>query len=232
MWAGDDAAAKKWFYEALRLDPSSEAGQQVRILARYGTGHLGPHGSGEPSHHDQAPEKAPPAAATAPAPVRTASTAESRPPAPVHKPNRGARWLLAVAALSGAAALAILEVTRTSDPGAGPAPTSSLDAAVAEAKDASASTDGHSADVTASDLLGGGEPPAATADKASDTDDKGTVRLPSRASGHRVYVDGRRAQIDESGTIRLPCGRHVIQIGSQGTPEPIDVSCGGELQLQ
>ena len=30
----------------------------------------------------------------------------------------------------------------------------------------------------------------------------------------------------------LSGGRHVIQIGSQGTPEPIDVRCGGELQLQ
>src|SRR5262249_56389992 len=37
MWAGDDATAKKWFYEALRLDPTSEAGMQVRILARRGT---------------------------------------------------------------------------------------------------------------------------------------------------------------------------------------------------
>ena len=101
-----------------------------------------------------------------------------------------------------------------------------------EAKDASASPDGRSGDVTASDFVGGEPPPAATTDKAAGDDDKGTVRLPSRASGHRVYVDGRRVQADESGNLRLPCGRHVIQIGSQGTPEPIDVSCGGELQLQ
>ena len=38
MWAGDDATAKKWFYEALRIDPTSEAGKQVRILARRGPG--------------------------------------------------------------------------------------------------------------------------------------------------------------------------------------------------
>ena len=38
MWAGDDATAKKWFYEALRLDPASEAGKQVRILARRAAG--------------------------------------------------------------------------------------------------------------------------------------------------------------------------------------------------
>ena len=231
MWAGDDAAAKKWFYEALRLDPSSEAGQQVRILARYGTGTLGPPSTGEPSHHDQAPEKAP-AAAPEPAPATRASAAVSRQPAPAHKPNRGARWLLAGAALSAAAVLVIFGAHE--DIGARRRTRADLvpDPVVAEAKDASASPDGRPGDVTASDTVGGDRPPAATTDKASDDDDTGTVRLPSRASGHRVYVDGRRAQVDESGTLRLSCGRHVIQIGSQGTPEPIDVRCGGELQLQ
>ncbi len=231
MWAGDDAAAKKWFYEALRLDPSSEAGQQVRILARYGTGTVGPSSTGEPPHRDPTPEKAL-AAAPEPAPAPRATATVSRQPVPAHKPNRWARWLLAVAALSAAAALAVLELTRPSVPG--PAPTSSPEPVVADAKDAAASPDGRPGDVTASDLA---EPPAATIDaaaidKGSDDDGKGTVRLPSRASGHRVYVDGRRVQVDENATLRLPCGRHVIQIGSQGTPEPIDVRCGGELQLQ
>ena len=58
MWAGDDATAKKWFYEALRLDPASEAGQQVRILARRGAETLGPPSTVEPSHRDQPVEKA------------------------------------------------------------------------------------------------------------------------------------------------------------------------------
>jgi hypothetical protein len=58
------------------------------------------------------------------------------------------------------------------------------------------------------------------------------VRLPSRASGHRVYVDGRRVQVDETALLRLRCGAHTIQIGSQGTPQPIDLRCGGELQLE
>src|SRR6185436_3759735 len=121
---------------------------------------------------------------------------------------------------------------KTPVPGAGRAPTPSLDPVIAEVKDAAASPDARPGDVTARDLVGGDPPPAATTDKGSNDDDKGTVRLPSRASGHRVYVDGRRAQVDDSGNLRLPCGRHVIQIGSQGTPEPIDVRCGGEVQLQ
>jgi len=204
----------------------------VRILARYGTGTVGPPSTGEPSHREQAPEKAP-AAAPEPAPAPKASVAASRPPAPVHTPNRGARWLLAGAALAAAAALAIFAATRTSVPVAGPAPTAPLEPVVAEVKDASASPpDGRPGDAPARDLAGEREPPAATSARPSDDEEPGTVRLPSRASGHRVYVDGRRAQVDESGTLRLSCGRHVIQIGSQGTPEPIDVSCGGELQLQ
>ena len=205
MWAGDDAAAKKWFYEALRLDPSSEAGQQERILARYGTATVGPPGAGEPSHGDHTTEKAP-VAASEPAPATKASATESRPPAPVRKPSRWARWLLAGATLSAAAALAIFGANRTSVPGAGPAPTSSLDPVVAEVKDASTSPDGRPGDVTASDTVGGDAPPAATSAGKADAGDTGTVRLPSRASGHRVYVDGRRAQADEAGTLRLSCG--------------------------
>ena len=233
MWAGDDAAAKKWFYEALRLDPSSEAGQQVRILARYGAGTVGPPSTAEPPHREEPPPKVPPAATEpAPATTATATATASREPARAHKPNAGARWLLASAALSVAAALVIFAAPRPSGPGAGSVPASSLDPVVAEVKDAAASPDGPPPDLSASDAVGGGEPPAATSDAASDDDDKGTVRLPPRASGHRVYVDGRRAQVGESGTLRLSCGRHVIQIGSQGTPEPIDVRCGGELQLQ
>jgi hypothetical protein len=229
MWAGDDAAAKKWFYEALRLDPSSEAGQQVRILARYGTGPLVPPSTGEPSHREQTPQT-PPLAATAPAPAAGATASPQ--PARVHKQNRWASWLLAGAALSAAAALVIFGATRTSVPGAGGAPTSSLDPVVVEAKDASLSADGRPGDLMASDLANRGDLPAPTSEKEPDEDGKGTVRLPSRASGHRVYVDGRRAPVDEYGTLRLRCGPHVIQIGSQGTPEPIEVRCGDELQLE
>jgi hypothetical protein len=232
LWAGDDAAAKKWFYEALRLDPSSEAGPQVRILARYGTGTSGPPGTGQPSPRDQTPQKAP-LAATEPAPATRTSAAEVRPPTQVEKPNRWVRWLLAGGALVATAALVRSEMARESVPPAGQAPTSSLEPVVAEAKDASTSPDGPSGDVSASDIVGGDPPPpAASGDKGSDGDDKGTVRLPPRASGHRVYVDGRRVQVDEDATLRLPCGAHVIQIGSRGTPEPIDVRCGGEVQLQ
>jgi uncharacterized protein DUF4388 len=218
MWAGDDVTAKKWFYEALRLDPSSEAGQQVRILARRGTGTIGPPGGGEPSHRDDAVEKAP-VVAREPVPAAGASDTKAREPARVQKPNRWARWLLPGAALVATAALVRFETTRTSAPPAERAPSPSLDPVASEPKDASASPDGK-------------ELPAATNDEKPDDDGRATVRLPPRASGHRVYVDGRRVQVDETATLRLSCGRHVIQIGSRGTPEPIDLRCGDEVQLQ
>jgi hypothetical protein len=204
MWAGDDATAKKWFYEALRLDPASEAGQQVRILARRGAGSLEPPSPEPPSPRDGTMEKASGAATS---------------------PNRWARWLLAGAALLAAAALVIFGATREPVPRAerSPGTATALEPVDAETKDASASPDARRGEMTASDPV---------SDKASNDADTGTVRLPSRATGHRIYVDGRRVQVDEDALLHLRCGPHVIQIGSRGTPEPIELRCGAELQLQ
>jgi hypothetical protein len=69
-----------------------------------------------------------------------------------------------------------------------------------------------------------------------DGDDMGTVVLPSRAAGHRIFVDGRRAKASETTdgveALHLRCGAHVIQIGSSGGQERIDIPCGGAIQLQ
>jgi hypothetical protein len=69
-------------------------------------------------------------------------------------------------------------------------------------------------------------------DKAADDPEMGTLVFPARAAGHRIFVDGRRARTDGSEPMRLPCGPHVIQIGSSGSQESIRLPCGGELQLQ
>ena len=64
----------------------------------------------------------------------------------------------------------------------------------------------------------------------------GKVILPARASGHRIFVDGRRAKTEDEAEgiapLLLRCGQHEIQIGSAGTPETIDLPCGGEVQIQ
>jgi hypothetical protein len=64
----------------------------------------------------------------------------------------------------------------------------------------------------------------------------GTIIFPDRAAGHRIFVDGRRARTEETTEgiepLHLRCGSHVIQIGSGGTPETIDLPCRGEVHIQ
>jgi hypothetical protein len=56
--------------------------------------------------------------------------------------------------------------------------------------------------------------------------------MPLRAAGHRVFVDGHRADTDGSTPLHILCGPHVIQIGGHGEPEHIDVPCRGAIQLE
>src|SRR5262249_36926426 len=76
------------------------------------------------------------------------------------------------------------------------------------------------------------EPAAATNEKDADDAEMGTLVLPARASGHRVFVDGRRVKTDGDGPLHLRCGSHVVQIGSSGERESIELPCRGEVQLQ
>jgi hypothetical protein len=91
------------------------------------------------------------------------------------------------------------------------------------------------------------KPPEAAGEKnAPEVETMGTVRLPARAAGHRIFVDGRRAKTpqqqqeqqppdedaDGVAPLRLRCGSHLVQIGSGGTPERIEIPCGGEVQLE
>ena len=224
MWAGDDATAKKWFYEALRIDPASEAGKQVRILARRGPGTPMPPGAEEPADLAKTSERAPASVPEPPVPA-TAGTEPAKAP-----PSRGANRLLVGVALLATGALVALAVARRSapnpgsPPGASPQPVLSVDAAPpvdADHGDSSVLPDG-----TAK------KPSEATREKDSDEAEWGTVLLPSRASGHRIFVDGRRGKTDGIAPLHLRCGSHVVQIGSGGTPETIDLPCGGEVQLQ
>ena len=145
MWAGDDATAKKWFYEALRLDPTSEAGKQVRILARRGPGTATPPGAEEPAELAKPSE---PAAVSAGEPPAGATAGPEPSEAPSSRPTNR---LLAGAALLATGALVVLAVARSSLPGAKPAPGASpqpalsVDAAPpvdADHRDASVPPDG------------------------------------------------------------------------------------------
>jgi hypothetical protein len=132
-----------------------------------------------------------------------------------------------VVTLLALAGMGILAVARRSLLDAAPAP--SVVEKPSLVVDASAPVASEPADTFAAQK----EPKAMHEQDAEDSDaETGTVLLPARASGHRIFVDGRRSKTDGSEPLRLRCGRHEVQVGSSGTAEPIDVPCGGEVQLQ
>lgn len=69
-----------------------------------------------------------------------------------------------------------------------------------------------------------GSPPVAISDK------EGVLRMPARAAGHRVYVDGKVAGhgVDP---ITVACGRHMVKVGSGDTERTVEVPCGGSVSI-
>jgi hypothetical protein len=235
MWAGDDATAKKWFYEALRLDPASEAGAQVRILARRGTRTAAAAGletaaQPVPPASEESAAAAPAAAPEPPAPQPAGGGA---PPAPAPSSKKGG-WLATGAALLAAGVLVVVFVMRRTPTGELPpspvAPAvAPIDAAAPVAAEPAAAPEAAARKET--------KAAAESATPKSDDDPQmGTVVFPARATGHRIFVDGRRAKTEETSDgiepLHLRCGSHVIQIGSGGTPETIELPCRGEVQIQ
>jgi hypothetical protein len=233
MWNGDDATAKKWFYEALRLDPASEAGAQVRILARRGARTAALAGPEMAIEKPASPVPAEsPAAAPAEVPQQPVPSAASGPP-PARAPAgaKGGGRLVTGLALLAAGVLVVVFVTRQATPTVElpPAPVMPVPAAIDAAAPAAAEP------AVAPEAPAKKETKAA-AEKGDDDPQMGTVVLPARAAGHRIFVDGRRAKTEETSDgiepLHLRCGSHVIQIGSGGTPETIDLPCRGEVQIQ
>jgi hypothetical protein len=138
----------------------------------------------------------------------------------------------ASAALAATAAIVIFVVTRKPPPSAGLDPSPPPPPALTAESPPPADTERREAQAQKE------APPEkevkATTEKEPDNTepDMGTVVLPARAAGHRIFVDGRRVQADGNGPLRLRCGTHTIQIGSSGTPESIELPCRGEVQLQ
>jgi tetratricopeptide (TPR) repeat protein len=61
--------------------------------------------------------------------------------------------------------------------------------------------------------------------------ERSLVLLPAYASQHRVYLDGR--QVGSGATeLWLPCGHHLLRIGSHGTDREIELPCGGKVDLR
>jgi hypothetical protein len=59
----------------------------------------------------------------------------------------------------------------------------------------------------------------------------GELVTPALADSHRVFVDGRVLGVSGD-RIRVPCGPHVVQIGSRGHPQSLVVPCGGQQVAQ
>jgi tetratricopeptide (TPR) repeat protein len=73
--------------------------------------------------------------------------------------------------------------------------------------------------------------PAASA-KAPPTDkNHGVVQLPKGSAVHRIFVDGKTYSANASDQLVVLCGHREIRIGSAGTARPIEVPCGGEIDL-
>jgi hypothetical protein len=143
---------------------------------------------------------------------------------------------VAVGALLAIGAAAVFVVARNPAPPAVSAPSPAVEPA--GAVDALPPVDSQRKDTLASDVPSAEKQTKALTTKSSDDDadadveTTGTVLLPPRAAGHRIFVDGRRARSEGDAPLRLRCGSHVIQIGSGGEPETVEVPCRGEVHLQ
>src|SRR5207237_4504098 len=59
---------------------------------------------------------------------------------------------------------------------------------------------------------------------------EGLLRTPASAAGHRVFIDGRIAG-NSPGPLRVPCGTHVVRVGSAGKNQTVEVPCGDEVTV-
>ncbi len=59
----------------------------------------------------------------------------------------------------------------------------------------------------------------------------GTIIAPAAARHHRIWVDGEVAVWSAGSALSVPCGPHVVRIGSAGASQSVDVPCGGRVLL-
>jgi serine/threonine protein kinase len=59
----------------------------------------------------------------------------------------------------------------------------------------------------------------------------GDIVTPAIAHQHRVFLDDQFAAAHSGETLHVPCGKHVIRIGSRGAKQSIDVPCGGLVRV-
>lgn len=166
-----------------------------------------------------------------PSPMKLPKSRSPRAETTLRPQGPGAGLMAAVLVFGGAAA--ILATTQTSTTSLTAAPTPSFTHPPSPAMVARATAASAPPAPSAMKPIQPVVAPIASAETPMETDAgrTGTVQLPTYAKDRRVYVDGRLEQ-DGAATLLLPCGPHVIQIGSRGTPKSIAVLCGREIKLE
>lgn len=78
------------------------------------------------------------------------------------------------------------------------------------------------------------EPEAERADGSSSglRPSAGTVTVGPERPGHRIWIDDRLMGEESPASYVVPCGRHVIRVGSRGSPQSVDVPCGADIEVQ
>ena len=73
--------------------------------------------------------------------------------------------------------------------------------------------------------------PAPAPALASASVSSGTILAPPAARHHRIWIDGEVAVWSNGSSLSVPCGPHVVRIGSGGVSQSIEVPCGGRVAL-
>ena len=246
---GKDDFALRFFKKAFELDPKLvDAGRQLRLLTMRAA-------SGNAKKNESKPDPSPPpkrglldtpleeivpallrklpAMVDVPGPIVPVSVGSADPitvpvdpvePVPIDGPRRSSRPFTVALAASFAlvAVVAYVAGARSSVDG----PTSLGSDRVLPPTPSPPRADDNPAVIapTAPALSASAIPaaPAAT---------KGTVRMPARAKGRRVFIDDRVTG-EGPGSFDVTCGVHRVRIGSRGVERTVSVPCGGSVEVE
>lgn len=157
-----------------------------------------------------------------PTPQAFATTDEPKPP-PTEMPQRvPARWLIASAIVP---LIVLVLAFWKATPLRPPTPAGSATSRISNPIAATAAT--------------ANPPPPAPAPSVNPAnvsvsivdDTRGKIRTEKRASGHRIFVDGKVVG-EGPGVYSVRCGAHRIRIGSKGKTSIVDVPCGSEISVK
>jgi serine/threonine-protein kinase len=60
----------------------------------------------------------------------------------------------------------------------------------------------------------------------------GTLTVGPARPGHRIWIDDRLMGEESPSSYLVPCGKHVVRVGSRGSPQSLDVPCGADVEVK